>query len=229
MKASIPPSLAFPRGFKDGKAGHPNLSHLCSKDARSEYDRGYAEGREHVRAKSASREGSMSPKGAPFKHRYPHGPRFTVHVSKTIMEHAKVRDSGHCMIQMAVADVKPEFTSVSADLQTIRMSDPLKGYRYTYLTPRIAQKALIDWDQGVMPEPYSFTLAGAHVTMMSHHKPAQTPRQRTGDKPDKADLTAAALASGGPNTTRPRRVGGRPPPQSNLGKRREFGLRAFKI
>ena len=174
---------------------------------------------------------------------YPRAPRITAKVTKAIIEHAKIRNSTHCMIAMAIKDVRPDLTSVSVDLQTIRASDPKKRLRYSYLTPRDCQIALIEFDQGVVPEEFEFTISGtqAHVTRMSHRKQVQTPRDRemaayarklerkfkvrrakTQEPPTRAELVSQG------ETQLPRRVGGRLPPQSNFAKRRAFGLRMLK-
>ena len=50
------------------------------------------------------------------------------------------------------------------DLQTIRWSDKAKGFRYTYLTPPVAQQYLLHFDQGVKCRPFSFNLRGAQTS-----------------------------------------------------------------
>jgi hypothetical protein len=71
---------------------------------------------------------------------------------------AKRRDSHHCMIADAVRD-KTKTNFVLVDLQSIRFSNLKTGKRYFYLTPPIAQKAIIAFDRGQRVEPFSFTLA----------------------------------------------------------------------
>jgi hypothetical protein len=180
------------------------------------------------------------------KRRYPRGPRFKVFVTAEQIEHSKVRDSSHCMISMAVKEVVPEAKSISTDIQTIRFSFPEKGYRYTYLTPRIAQVALINFDQGILPEPFEFHLQGAHVTKMARKNVVQTPssakKKLSGaqkasiekmrsvwrhDTHEHDELSRPKIANG--ETKRPRRVGGKTPPTTPFARRREFGLRALKI
>jgi hypothetical protein len=116
--------------------------------------------------------------------RVPHGPRVDVNVTKPIMDLSKGRNSSHCMIAEALRDARPDAASISVDLQTIRFSLPNRRLRYTYLTPRIAQLALIKFDQGQMPEPFSFSLKGAHVTSMFRRVVVATPRStRPPDRP----------------------------------------------
>jgi hypothetical protein len=174
-----------------------------------------------------------------FKAKFPRGPQFKVEVSREIMEHARVRDSSHCMVAMAVRDVMPQAASIAVDIQTIRFSLRDKGLRYTYLTPRQAQVAIIQFDQGIMPEPFSFRLTGAHVTRIARHPKVQTPRATQETEARKAALRKAnqvrlgklklTLGSGqnGPGSVR--RVGGLPPPLSNFARRRQFGLKALHI
>ena len=109
-------------------------------------------------------------------------PNVKVRVSKTHMEHSKLKSSSHCMIAMAVRDAIPAAASIAIDVQTIRFSLPEKRIRCTYLTPRIAQVAIIQYDQGVMPQPFEFRLAGAHVTSMYTRVRESTPRARLTDK-----------------------------------------------
>lgn len=236
MKYPTPDWKACWQGCEDGKKGRPNRAHLCSPAAREDYHRGYADGQEHLLANPPKqRKRKEEPVSAP-KPKFPKGPQFTVNVTAAIMTHARERDSAHCMIAMAIRDVVPQMTSIAVDLQTIRFSDPEAGYRYSYLTPRIAQEALIDFDQGVMPEPFSFRLMGAHVTLMTHKRPGgATPRSMT--EAQKVSLAKATLTlrgnrggvvRGAGSGAQPLRVGGALPPMSRFARRREFGLKALK-
>ena len=95
-------------------------------------------------------------------------PQLRVVVTAEIIAKSQQRDSSHCMLAEAVkeaaraAGFHPKFPGV--DLQTIRFTDPDNGYRYTYLTPRRCQVALIDFDQGRETEPFVFQLRGGQVT-----------------------------------------------------------------
>lgn len=233
MTYNIADWQAYPRGFKDGQKLRPTLAHLCSPSARSEYERGYVDGCEYALAhpkQSKRKEASVKPKIV-----MPKGPSFTVEVTHAIMDHARVRDSSHCMIAMAIRDVMPQMSSIAVDLQTIRFTDRGQGYRYSYLTPRIAQRALIDFDQGVMPEPFSFRLMGAHVTLMTHKPKMQTPRSMTeGQRAALAKATGvlrgtSIVVDNEGNGSQPRRVGGALPPLSRFARRREFGLKSLKM
>jgi hypothetical protein len=50
---------------------------------------------------------------------------------------------------------------VKVDLQSIRLTDPENNLRYLFLTPGIPQAALVTWDEGVKPQPFSFQLGPA--------------------------------------------------------------------
>jgi hypothetical protein len=122
------------------------------------------------------------------------------------------------MIAEAVKAVVLGAGTVQVDLQTIRFTDPKKPFRYAYLTPRIAQVFLIDFDEGRTDiEPFSFKLKRGMVTAVQrgNHSGKRGPEQLVlGDKSTKT----------GP----PRRVGGKMPPRGRPAARREFGLKAYR-
>ena len=168
--------------------------------------------------------------------RTPRSPRLKIEVTEEIINAAVPRDSSHCMIAEAVSATFPDARRVSVDLQTIRFSDPRRGLRYTYLTPRIAQLALIQFDQGTLSEPFAFQLRGAQVTAMAR------PRG-SGLTEKELDQRKAASATRRENLKRtrlvqreseaagavPDRVGGKPPPTTSLARRRSFGLRSLNV
>lgn len=154
-------------------------------------------------------------------------PRLVIDVPKDIIETSTARDSSHCMIADAIARAIPNARYISVDLATIRFTDLEAGVRYVYLTPRSAQAALLDFDQGEIPEPFSVRLRDAHVL------PTGAARQA------RASLHKEHRNNGKP----PVRVGGQSPPlgplqggatldnprkdKTRTGRRREFGLRAI--
>jgi hypothetical protein len=93
-------------------------------------------------------------------------PRVKFEVTKENIELACKSDSRHCMIADAVAARLPHVRNISVDMMSIRWSDPLKGWRYTYMTPKPAQGALIDFDMGIVPQPFSFETRGGLATPM---------------------------------------------------------------
>jgi hypothetical protein len=121
------------------------------------------------------------------------------------------------MIAEAIKEQLPDVRSVSVDIQTIRFTDPKKGIRYIYPTPRLAGMALINFDQGVKPEPFTVKLTNAHV-LRSRGTLVRGP--------------AATDPLAGKKTTRLNSSGsvspvcGKPPPQLKIERR--FGLRAFR-
>lgn len=159
-------------------------------------------------------------------------PRVNIQVTDELIESAIPRDSSHCMIADALGVAYPKAQYVSVDVQTIRFTDREKGLRFTYLTPRTCQLALLEFDLGKHPEPFSFELRGGQVTMAGHkHRP--TPESSSGDR-KKADLSDAlkkAHLSKKSVLSRdgvvPVRIGGKTPPRIPFARRREFGLRAM--
>ncbi len=179
-------------------------------------------------------------------YRKPRGPKFQVTVDQDMIEAAKQRDSSHCMIAEAIKAAYPEASMVAVDLQTIRFSDPKKGLRFTYLTPRQAQVALVQFDQGTDVTPFSVRLRGSHVTMSGTRSPrlprglseAEIKQRRNATQAsveaNKA-LRRQGIRANGNKDTVPDRVGGQTPPimrdknKIPMSRRREFGMRAFVL
>lgn len=170
--------------------------------------------------------------------RFPRAPRLVIDVSQEIITDSTERDSSHCMIAEAVKCAVPDATHVSVDLQTVRFSDPKKGLRYTYLTPRLGQVALIDFDQGEKPEPFRMRLSQGQVTPMGKKGRPVRPssdaqlsqRQAASDKG--REKMSEALRKSGLRQEEdagsvPTKVGGRTPPTTPFARRRSFGLRAL--
>lgn len=105
-------------------------------------------------------------------------PRVVVTVSAAEIEHSVRRNSSHCMIAEAVKRCQPGATGISVDLQTVRWTNPAKGLRYIYLTPRAAQVALIDYDQGQHPKPFSFVLSGGQTIPSSGNRPNREKKEK---------------------------------------------------
>jgi len=165
----------------------------------------------------------------------PRGPVVKIAVTQQQVKDAIRANSGHCMIAEAIIATVPNVdeNTVSVDLQTIRFTDKKKGLRYVYLTPRNAQATLVEFDQGIDPEPPTFTLRNAHVLRAGRserQKKYYAKQKKAGALPKRAKLVSgehgrkSGHAGGGENV--PRVVGGKEPPRS--GVRREFGLRAYR-
>lgn len=165
--------------------------------------------------------------GQPKQVQHARAPKVKVMVSGETITNAIKGDSSHCMIAEAVKAAVPNATKISVDLQTIRFSDPERRRRYVYLTPRRAQEALVEFDQGRVIEPFEILLRGAHVLAIK-----SSPKAKTDEV--KAPLRKrVAMRKNGDHI--PEVVGGKAPPLASLaspsfkiGRRREYGLRALE-
>jgi hypothetical protein len=167
----------------------------------------------------------------------PRAPRLVVEVTADIIRDSVNRSSSHCMIAEAVRAAYPDASKVAIDIQTIRFSDNKKGFRYVYLTPRVAQAAIIHFDQGDLPQPYHFRLSGGQVTVAGRRPDARPLSEKEQAQREAASAAAAAKLKRGKlemdwktnshtGGTTAVRTGGKPPPVS-VGMRREFGIRGF--
>ena len=140
-------------------------------------------------------------------------PRIKVSLTQEAIDSGVRRSSSHCMFAEAIMESVPTAKGVAVDLQTVRFSNREKGERYTYLTPRPLQIALVNFDRGTNPEPFNFELRSGHTTRLYKQGRSQKTSLRT-------------PTTGGMESIK-ERVGGQPPPIAK-GARRGFGLRAFK-
>lgn len=152
-----------------------------------------------------------------------HSPQVIIDVTQEIIDTSAQRDSSHCMIADAVKRAVPEAKYISVDLATIRFTDVNAGVRYIYLTPRKAQQALLDFDHGDKPEPFTVKISGAHVLLAGNARKGKTsltpaPNGRDAVRNGGEAPPIGPLASG---------MTGRPTPDVRTGRRREFGLRAI--
>lgn len=67
-------------------------------------------------------------------------------------------DSSHCMIADALRREYPTATRILVDVRTVRMTDPIRRKRYTWLTPYEAARFLVRWDQGIEPPEFAVRL-----------------------------------------------------------------------
>lgn len=171
----------------------------------------------------------------------PRAPRLTIEVTSEIIERSRPRDSRHCMIAEALREAYPDAQKVSVDLATIRFTDPQKGLRYTYLTPRIGQEALVQFDTAVLPAPFSMALRGAMVTRAFKRATAATlsdeqrhQRSEAG-KRGNAVKKARLLERNKGQGSVPDRIGGQTPPLQRtkddvpFSRRRAYGIRALQL
>lgn len=176
--------------------------------------------------------------------------RIKLEITQEMIDFAVPRDSSHCMFAEAIKVAIPDATHISVDTQTIRLTRPKYGKRYIYLTPRVAQLAIIQWDMGQKPEPFEAvirqpqtTFAGSRQATAELMKAAglSNPKQLTEDHKQKikdgiakANRTKKKLIANVSGTV-PRVEGGEPPPLAKtkdnvpFARRRAFGLRALDL
>jgi hypothetical protein len=106
--------------------------------------------------------------------------KIEVRAELDLIDRAVRRDSRSCFVAEAIKLAAPTMTNVAVDLQVIRLTDPEKRLRFHYLTPRVCQMALIDFDQGRVPKPFGFTLNKAIRITRSRgpNRKDETPEQK---------------------------------------------------
>ena len=183
-------------------------------------------------------------------------PRVTVSVTKRAIDQGIRSDAAYCVVAEALRQVlPPETRNISVDMGSIRWTDPVKNIRYAYICPRVCQIALVRFDRGVRPEPFTFNLRqAAHLSRGKvRPSPAQIetaalkklagkkrtpnlpPEKRRVMRPRKDILSAiedpttqlgdSALIDNHDGTVT--RVGGKPPIIGNLARKRRFGACIF--
>lgn len=170
--------------------------------------------------------------------RTPRAPRVELKVTEDEIRVAVQKDSSHCLWAEAVRVAYPDASHISVDLQSIRFSDRKKRLRYTYLTPRPIQVGIVDFDQGVTPEPVTCLLRNGQVTEMAGTRSnvalsdAQIAQRSEAGKQGQVSLAKARLVSWKKSDAAigvvPDRVGGKTPPLGSFARRRAFGLRGLK-
>jgi hypothetical protein len=147
---------------------------------------------------------------------------------------AIMRDSSHCMIAESIKAALPGVKRVSVDLATIRFTDTYVLKRYVFLTPRNAQLRILDFDQGIKPEPFIVRLGRPmQVVRAKGRNVNKTPVPTKSSIRDDKAFTAGRQA--------PIRDGGKTPPLGphlggdvsgradaearKTGKMRRFGVR----
>jgi hypothetical protein len=92
----------------------------------------------------------------------PRPPRLKVEVTQKDIDDAKPKSSNHCMIATAIGRGVPGASHIDVDTASIRFS--VGEHRYYYApTPPKAANMLVDWDEGVKIEPFSFVLREGYV------------------------------------------------------------------
>lgn len=147
-----------------------------------------------------------------------HPPRLICKVDRETITAAARENSNACMVAETIKKAKPRLQYIAVDIQTVRATDPKKGERYIWLTPRSIQQKIIDFDKGKRVEPFSFRLDDGQ-TIPSGRNPSWKKKTST-----KAKLRKSATKRA--RTSVPVKVGGKAPPKA-IGSRRAFGLRAL--
>jgi hypothetical protein len=143
-------------------------------------------------------------------------PRIEFVIGQKVIDDGTARNSNHCMVAEGLKESRPELSHISVDIQTIRATDRVKGLRYVWITPRVIQQMIVDFDRGIKPKPFKVQLRDGQVTAMNGKKG----KEKTARK--------LRTSRGGNRGTVPERVGGKTPPKS-IGQRREFGLRGLHL
>lgn len=136
-----------------------------------------------------------------------------ISVSQKNINDGKKKDSKCCMIADAIKERYPAAQFISVDLQSIRFTDAKRRKRLVYLTPPIAQLALVKFDLGAKVSPFDFRVdSPATVRAINSRKPARTPSRLKSER--KASLN------------RRKRLKGEGPKRVRLHQReREYGLK----
>ncbi len=166
--------------------------------------------------------------------------KLNISVDVETIDRAQERSSSHCMIADAIRKTNPGAQAVQVDLQTIRFTDPKKKARYIWLTPPLAQRALINFDQGIPCEPFVFqTTRPVQVVRAKGRGGKGTPRRSAGEPAPRSPKQPSKASEGvvGLNAEakgRPVVLGGKPIPNAVLsnaprkGLVRRFGLAQLK-
>lgn len=168
--------------------------------------------------------------------RHPRAPRVTLEVTDEMIDDAIPRDSSYCVFAEAVKAAFPTARKVAVDIQTIRFTDPKRGLRYTYLTPRPVQIAIINFDQGIRPNAFEISLRNGQVTASGRNENVNQMGKRPLSAAQKKSIAKARAAKQKLDKATlvarqkghvPDKVGGKPPPMAP-GRRRAFGVRALE-
>jgi hypothetical protein len=105
-------------------------------------------------------------------------PTLELHIDAEQRQKAIESSSGGCLIADGIKDQYPQYSGVTVDMATIRVTDREAGFRYTYLTPPAAQHLLLSFDQG-WPQPVQDIVLRRAVKITPIHtaKSAQVTRQ----------------------------------------------------
>src|SRR5262245_25461907 len=92
-----------------------------------------------------------------------HRSRYSIQVTETDIDKARVGDSFKCVVAQAIARQIPNAHHIEVDVQTIRWSD--ENGRHVFLTPYSAAGYVVAFDAGDDLHPFSFHLHSPHEAM----------------------------------------------------------------
>jgi hypothetical protein len=101
----------------------------------------------------------------------------SVDITDSDLDYARKQDKWSCAIVRSIQRSMPEATRVTADKESIRLSDEISGYRYEFETPReVVNKVIRRFDRGL-----PITLRHFELTEAISRWPIirSTPQQRT--------------------------------------------------
>lgn len=101
-----------------------------------------------------------------------------IRIEQENIDQAVKRDSHRCMIADAIQAQIGWAKYIIVDLQSVRFSDTERGKRLVYLTPPRAQQALLEFDRGRKPKPFTMTLNKGFTRTMRVREPGYTPKRR---------------------------------------------------
>lgn len=102
-----------------------------------------------------------------------------ISVSEKNIHDGKQKNSNACMIADAIKDRYPAAQFISVDLQSIRFTDTKRRKRLVYLTPPIAQLALVKFDLGAKVAPFDFRVdSPVKIKAMNSKTHERTARRR---------------------------------------------------
>ena len=159
-----------------------------------------------------------------------HGQKL-IRVTQTEIDEGVSRASQSCIVAEAIKHCIPEAKAVAVDLATIRFTDKTTGDRYIYQTPGPAQQTIIQFDQGIKPEPFSFKLRTLYQIRPKSAAARRTPtiaanRPEPGTGGDSTGTNAPEVIGGKaiPRKTRKTRDTASQPVLGNI---RRFGIRTL--
>ena len=157
-------------------------------------------------------------------------PSPVLEITEDIIASAERRNSAHCMIADTVKVAVPDASYVSVDLQSISFTLLKMGMRFTYLTPALAQAALVNFDQGDHTEPFEVRLKKGHATKSGHGKPkGKTEISATGVRSGGKPPPRGALQAGSPQEAQRKKKKQQKDGITGVGTRRTFGIKNLKL